>query len=285
MQPQFRRPDASSISPGSAGCQKGVVIMIKRNGIACMLVLALLLGGCGAEPDTQETLAQGEAVTAESDQSGAAGEAASDSADEEGTKQEDAAADGAGEGSAESGTGGKSETEPLEIDEETKTELTTQLLLENELDTSIVEEDGLTDRCTFALPEDFMAVEDIPGMYVTKRYPIDASTIYYAEMDKDISMQLMTEETYVEQMESNFRNHYDMEIDVSLQSFEKIKISGHPAFRILCSYTVDGLEITQLAYVINADKSYVITYSQTEEYYRMDEFEASAATIALELEE
>ena len=63
-------------------------------------------------------------------------------------------------------------------------------------------------------------------MYVTKRYPIDASTIYYAEMDKDISMQLMTEETYVAQMESNFKNHYDMDIDVNLQSFEKIKISG-----------------------------------------------------------
>ena len=129
-----------------------------------------------------------------------------------------------------------------------------------------------------------MEVEDIPGMYVTKRYPIDASIIYYAEMDKDISMQLMTEDTYVAQMESNFLSHYDMEVDVELQSFEKIKISGHPAFRILCSYTVDGIEITQLAYVINADKSYVVTYSQTDEYYRMDEFEASAATIELELE-
>ena len=47
---------------------------------------------------------------------------------------------------------------------------------------------------------------------------------------------------------------------------------------------VDGVEITQLEYVINADKSYVVTYSQTDEYYRMDEFEASAATIELELE-
>ncbi|MBD5457505.1 MAG: hypothetical protein HDR27_02905 [Lachnospiraceae bacterium] len=236
---------------------------------ACMIVLTMLLGGCGAEPDSQETLAQGENAAEE-------------------TVQDSVAAENNTEADAESETSTDDEKseqlpEKLEIDEATRAELTTQLLLENELDTSILEEDGVTDRCTFALPEDFIEVEDIPGMYVTKRYPIDASIIYYAEMDKDISMQLMTEDTYVEQMESNFWNHYEMEVDVNIQSFEKIKISGHPAFRILCNYTVDGIEITQLAYVINADKSYVVTYSQTDEYYRMDEFEASAATIELEL--
>ena len=255
-----------------------------------MLVL-MLLGGCGADPDAQETLAQGDAA-AESTEQEDTEETVQDSEDadsgdagRESVDAEESGADAENENGTDGAGGGSSEqSEPLEIDEATKAELTTQLLLENELDTSIIEEDGTTDRCTFALPEDFMAVEDIPGMYVTKRYPIDASTIYYAEMDKDISMQLMTEETYVAQMENNFKNHYDMDIDVNLQSFEKIKISGHPAFRILCSYTVDGIEITQLAYVINADKSYVVTYSQTEEYYRMDEFEASAATIELELE-
>lgn len=251
--------------------------MMKKNMIgkmaSCMLVLAMLLSGCGAEPDTQETLAQGDTVAEETKQDDAEENAETDAGSE-------AAPD---EGN---GTDGEKDTQPaekLEIDEATRAELTTQLLLENELDMSIIEEDGTTDRCTFALPEDFIEVEDIPGMYVTKRYPIDASTIYYAEMDKDISMQLMTEDSYVEQMESNFKNHYDIDVDVNLQSFEKIRISGHPAFRILCSYTVDGVEITQLAYVINADKSYVVTYSQTDEYYRMDEFEASAATIELEL--
>lgn len=242
--------------------------MRMKKRMICALALVMLLGGCGKEPDAEETLAQGENVVDETAQN--------DVNDNVG-----AAAEGGG-GAVGEGVGQHSEK--LEIDEETKKELTTQLLMENELDISIVAEEGTTDRCTFALPEDFIEVEDIPGMYVTKRYPIDASNIYYAEMEKDISMQLMTEETYVEQIEENFRTLYDMDIDVNLQSFEKIKISGHPAFRILCSYMVDGVEITQLEYVINADKSYVVTYSQTDEYYRMDEFEASAATIELELE-
>ena len=240
--------------------------MRKKRIIICALALAALLGGCGKEPEAQETLSQGAAAGA--DQAG------------ETSENEDAAADG----TADSAGSGEQQAENLEIDEAMKEELTAQLLMENELDISIIGEEGTTNRCTFALPEDFIEVEDIPGMYVTKRYPIDASNIYYAEMDKDISMQLMTEDTYVEQIEENFRNQYDMEIDVNLQSFEKIKISGHPAFRILCSYVVDGVEITQLEYVIHADKSYVVAYSQTDEYYRMDEFEASAATIALELE-
>lgn len=244
--------------------------MRKKNRIICALALAALLAGCGKEPDAQETVAQGAGAAEDVNQDGA--EPSEDTGAADGGTTDDA------------GNGGQ-EAEKLEIDEAMRKELTAQLLMENELDISIIGEEDTTNRCTFALPEDFVEVEDIPGMYVTKRYPIDASNIYYAEMDKDISMQLMTEETYVEQIEENFRNQYDMEIDVNLQSFEKIRISGHPAFRILCSYMVDDVEITQLEYVINADKSYVVTYSQTDEYYRMDEFEASAATIALELDQ
>lgn len=173
------------------------------------------------------------------------------------------------------------QAEDIDIDEETKEELTTQLLEENELDTSIIENIKATRGCTFTLPEGFTEIEDIPGMYVTKRYPIDASTIYYVEMDKDVSLQLMTEETFLVQIQNNFEQVYGTDVEVDLQSYEKIEIDGYPAFRILCSYTVDGVEITQMEYVINADKSYVVTYSQTSEYDRMEAFEASAATIHL----
>lgn len=173
------------------------------------------------------------------------------------------------------------QTEDIDIDEETKAELTTQLLEENELDTSIIDNIKATRGCTFTLPEGFTEIEDIPGMYVTKRYPIDASTIYYVEMDKDVSLQLMTEENFLVQIQNNFEQIYGTDVEVDLKSYEKTEIDGYPAFRILCSYTVDGVEITQMEYVINADKSYVVTYSQTSEYDRMEEFEASAATIHL----
>lgn len=169
-----------------------------------------------------------------------------------------------------------------EIDEETKNELTAELLQENQLDTSVLEEGKTTSGCTFLIPEGFEQSEDMPGMHVTKRYPIDASTIYYVALEQDVALQLMTENTFVSQAEANFKQIYEEDIPVMVDSFEKTTISGYPAFRIQCHFTVDDIEITQLQYVINADKSYVITYSQTGEYDRMEEYEASAATIQVE---
>lgn len=169
-----------------------------------------------------------------------------------------------------------------EIDEETRNQLTAELLQEQEMDTSVMENTRTTKGCTFTLPDSFQESEDMPGMYVTKRYPIDASTIYYVEKEQDVSLQLMTEETFKEQTETDFRDIYDEDVEVVIDSFERIEIDDYPAFRILCHYEVGEIEITQLEYAINADKSYVIIYSQTGDYDRMEEYEASAETIQLE---
>lgn len=167
----------------------------------------------------------------------------------------------------------------MEIDEETRQELTAQLLEENHMDTSVMEPKRATKGCTFDLPEEFEESEDMTGMYVTGRYPIDASTICYTVMEQDTSLQLMTQETFREQTQESLRQTYEEEIAVNVDSFESIKIDGYPAFRILCHYQIEDIQITQLAYVINADKSYMVIYSQTSDYDRMEEYEASAATI------
>ncbi len=170
----------------------------------------------------------------------------------------------------------------MEIDEETRKELTAQLLEENNLDTSVLEPERSTKGCTFDLPEGFEEYEDMAGMYVTGRYPLDASTIYYVAMDQDAAMQLLTEETFKEQTQESLRQAYGEDIEVAVDSFESIEVSGYPAFRILCHYQVNRIEITQLEYAINADKSYMITYSQTGDYDRMEEYEASAASIRVQ---
>ena len=171
---------------------------------------------------------------------------------------------------------------PVEMDENLKNQLAEEMLEENEMDTSVVESAPVTKGCSFTLPEEFAESEDIEGMYVTRRYPIDASTIYYVALGRDVALQLMTEETFKAQAEENFRKEYGEEIEVIIDSFESIRIDGCPAFRILCHYQVGDTQISQLEYAINADKSYVITYSQTSDYDRMEEYEASAETIHLE---
>lgn len=238
---------------------------------ALVLMPAVSAGGCGKE-EGQDAVQTG-AMQAGGDTQDAPGAG-------EDTEAQDAPGDEAE--SPESTEKDRNEEQDEEIDEETKEELTTQMLEEGNLDTSVVDGTRTTKGCSFAVPEDFTELEDVPGMYVTERYPIDASTIYYVEMDQDISMQLMTEESFVEQTQNNFKGAYGMDVDVELESFERTTIGGYPAFRIVCSYELDGVGMKQLEYVINADTSYVITYSQTGDYDRMEEFEISASTIQIE---
>lgn len=170
----------------------------------------------------------------------------------------------------------------MEIDEETRKELTVELLEENDLDTSVAETGRTTKGCTFDLPEGFVESEEVSGMYVKERYPLDASTIYYTVMEQDMALQLLTKEAFLEQTQESLRQAYGDEVEVTIESFESIRVSGYPAFRIKCNYQVERIRITQLAYIINADKTYAITYSQTSDYDYMEEYEASAATIRVQ---
>ncbi len=246
--------------------------MILKNRKKALLLAAgvslCLICGCGDETVHTSAESQNEETeeSAAEDMPADTAETTADGDETAGVPEETASGDGA---------------QP-ELDEETVNELTKELLQENELDISVVENTKATKGCAFSIPEEFTESEDMPGMYVTEGYPIDASTIYYTVREKDISLQLMTQEAFEEQAEENFRQVYNQEIDFVIDEFERIDIEGYPAFRILCHYQLDDIMITQLEYVINADKSYVITYSQTNEYDRMDEYEASAATIRLE---
>lgn len=232
--------------------------MIKKQGIILLVVAMLvMMAGCSSKEIVHTSAEAQEEVNDES------------------TQEEEAAEEADGEKS-------DAVVAQMEIDEETKNELTAELLEEEKLDTSVMENTRSTKGCTFTVPESFMESEDVPGMYVTKRYPIDASTIYYTEYEQDKSMQLMTEATFKAQVEETLRQVYDKDIEVSVDSFENIRIDGYPAFRILCHYQIDDIVIKQLEYAINADKSYVITYSQTNDYDYMEDYEASAETISLE---
>ena len=125
---------------------------------------------------------------------------------------------------------------------------------------------------------------DMEGMYVSEHYPVDASTIYYTEKQMDMSLQLMTESTFTEHMREALKRQYDSDVEIKVDTFEKITIDDFPAFKILCSYSYGDVKITQLEYIINADKSYIIIYSQTDDYDRMEEFKASAETIQVKVE-
>ena len=240
----------------------------KRTALLALLGLlaAGLLDGCGDE--AQEAVSAGAQTQENAEEDGGDdGTPAEEDGGDDGTPAEDAAADQDAQRQAEADEG------QLDMDEETRLLLTAELLEENEMDTSVMEIERATRGCVFGLPKGFRESEETPGLYVTDRYPLDASMIYYEVMDRDISLQLLTAELFEEQAEADLSEVYGEDIEVN------VEISGYPAFRILCSYEAEGLAVTQLEYAINADKSYMITYTQTGEYDRMEEYKASAATI------
>lgn len=219
--------------------------------LLAMMSMILLITACGQE-ETVNTDEQPQPLTVEADDRAQTGEVQqSNSSDEE----------------------------SLKIDDEIRQQLTEELLEENDMDTSVLENKRSTRECTFDIPEGFEESEEVEDLYVTTRYPLDTSMIYYTVMDQDTSMQLLTEELFKEQAEENLHRIYDEDIRIDIVSFESTKVSGYPAFRILCRYEVDDIKVTQLQYAINADKTYMIVYSQTSDYDWMEAFEESAATI------
>lgn len=253
-----------------------VICNIKKN-ISVRLFLAAvgtvaILSGCGQDEEVSAN-----AVVQEEDKT--VDTTGSDNPAEETTGVSSVAADDVDIQSDTEYQPEEASARPIEMDDETRQQLTEELLEENELDASVTESTRSTNGCTFDLPEGFEESQDVDNLYVTARYPLDASMIYYEVMDGDTSLQLMTEELFKEDAEDNLRQAYGDDISLNIDSFESVKVSGHPAFRILCHYETGGIQITQLQYLVNADKTYAVTYSQTSDYDWMEAFEASAATI------
>ena len=162
----------------------------------------LLLAGCGedesvhtgAEAQTEENMPEetqdAEETAGTTDTAETAGTAAKEEKDQNSVE----------ETAQQSGPWNKEAREQMEIDEETRRELTEELLEEENMDLSVMEDRRTTTGCSFDIPEGFAESEEVANLYVRKRYPIDASTIYYAVMEEDIALQLLSEEAFAEQL-------------------------------------------------------------------------------------
>lgn len=142
--------------------------------------------------------------------------------------------------------------------------------------------------CAVMIPAGYHESEEIQGMYVHERNPIDASNIYYTVSEgneEGMVSGMLTKEAYQETMEKAYQEA-GMEVALNIDSFEKIDMEGIPGYKIRSSYAVaDGEEIEQLAYLILAEDTYTITYSQMWDDELMADFEISDGEIRLVREE
>ena len=152
------------------------------------------------------------------------------------------------------------------LTEEKRKELLKQALVDAGKDPSIVEGKYKTKGLYFEVPENFAPLESNPNMYVTRRYSLDISSIYYQESEVDYLLQLMTEDSYKEMALQDFKETYGMDVDLQIDSFQETKISGIPSFQIESRFDLEGITIEQTTYIVNADKTYMLVYTTTNEY-------------------
>ncbi|MCR5595449.1 MAG: hypothetical protein K6G12_06350 [Lachnospiraceae bacterium] len=166
-----------------------------------------------------------------------------------------------------------------EMDKEEIKDLSAEALNNEGLDTSVADGAVVTRGITYNLPEGFIEDPDYPGMYVTERYPIDASNMVYTELDADYTLQLMDEAYFEETVENIFASRYGQAIDVTITEYTSYEIDNIPALRVKVEYDLADNHVTSLMIIVNGTKTYTVIYTQNHDYDRMELFEASAASI------
>lgn len=137
--------------------------------------------------------------------------------------------------------------------------------------------------CALLIPAGYQPSEEVEGMYVHERSPLDSSNIYYTvspgEKDGKVSEKL-TREVYEETIENAFSEN-GWEIDLQIESFEEIDMEGVPGYKIRSTYDIEDSQIEQLTYLIMAHDTYTITYSQMADDQLMADFDISGDEIRL----
>lgn len=136
--------------------------------------------------------------------------------------------------------------------------------------------------CRVILPEGYVRSGTTKGMYLSERNPLDSSNIYYAvseNVDAEEIKCLLDSGDYQIRMEEKLKETYGSQ--ASLVSFHntELDISGCPAYKVEVSCQMDNAVMEQLIYIIIADKTYTLTYSQSADDERMEEFQKSGETI------
>ncbi|MCM1126290.1 MAG: hypothetical protein NC429_07435 [Lachnospiraceae bacterium] len=154
---------------------------------------------------------------------------------------------------------------------------------EFELKTSQVQEEDSVQYCALLIPAGYQPSEEIEGMYVHERSPLDSSNIYYTVSPGEEAGKVsdkLTGKIYEETVENAFAEE-GWDVDLQVESFEEIDMEGVPAYKIRSTYQAGEGQIEQLTYLITADDTYTITYSQMADDQLMADFDISDGEIRL----
>lgn len=129
------------------------------------------------------------------------------------------------------------------------------------------------------LPKSFRALDGEEGVYVSRDYPKDTSTVTYVIAESEDNISDVSQEEFQEMMEADFLDAYGDQVDINITNYEKINVSKRSGLRIDMNYEFKGEEYEQIAVMLyNGNESHIINYTQEKDGKWKDEFESSISS-------
>lgn len=152
-----------------------------------------------------------------------------------------------------------------------------------EADVAAEREDISARGLRFEIPEGFELSREKTGLYIVSNDPEDGSCIYYEEGTGDQSMSLLDEDVLKEQLETVYKEVYQIQTEVTVNDFRRLQIGDCEALKMETEYVIDDIPVKKLEYVVmTGEKNYSLTYMQTGDADWWEGFLRSAETIEVQ---
>lgn len=137
--------------------------------------------------------------------------------------------------------------------------------------------------CAVMIPSGYVESDEVEGMYVHTLYPLDSSNIYYTVLEGTEDGAVpdeLTAEAFEEELEAAYGQKGET-VDVTVEEFVRNDMDGIPGYKIRSSFHTGNRDVQQLAYIIQAKETHVITYNQLSDDELLPDFEVSEGQIRL----
>lgn len=131
------------------------------------------------------------------------------------------------------------------------------------------------------LPENYDA-STTEGLYLNSNYPQDQSNIYLytGRKENDFLVQMQNgQQAFVDHLAGAYSEQYGMTPEISVLQYVQTTVAGYDAFVIELIYMLEETPYHQLEYIIDAEKTYYVAFSQVGAYSWMDAFRECATGI------
>ena len=80
-------------------------------------------------------------------------------------------------------------------------------------------------------------------------------------------------------LDDAYEEQYKERPEISMTRYEAVSVGNYPAYAVELSYDLKGVHYVQLEYIVDADKTYYIAFSQVGDSLWMEAFRGSAETM------